>query len=410
MKDSLKIFYNFFIIGLSYSSNLLLPLLLIPHFINKLGIELYGIVTLSQALMVYLTVIIEYHFSTIVVKDVSVNRNDRTILNEIFCRSLVVRFLLLLISLIIVVLVTTVYPPFKSHYEIVLLSSMIIIGQTLLPNWFLLGLEEVGAIAVLNIVFKGIYIILALTLVNTYGDARLPNFFLGVTNFIAGTAGIIYIFNKYKFTFRLPDKADVWLDIKAGRLMTISNISVAIYTSGGPLILALYYNSKIVGEYVAAERIVALFRGIANVYFQATYARAAALMAEGKEVLNKFYKSTFPFVITAVVVGCTVFFFESDLIMHYIFRIQSPAISEYLRYMIVVIIIIIFNIPYYQRLLIAAPHKANLIIMSGCVISISLNFLLVPFLGPIGCIIAVITTELYITLGLYYLNIKNNLL
>jgi PST family polysaccharide transporter len=309
MKDNKKVLYNFFIIGLSSITNLLLPILLIPHFINKLGIELYGTIALAQSLMSYMNVIVEYHFSTITVKEIAIHRSNQNVLNMIVCRTIYVRFILLLTCLLLVLIITIAYPPFALHYNIIFLSCMIVVGQVILPNWFLIALEEVLALAILNIVFKAIYIFLALNLINSSSDAILPNFFLGLTNTIAGIIGLIYIFQKYKLEVRFPQITELIHELKTGYLMTISNIATSIYNSGSPLILALFYSPRIVGEYTAAERILGLFRNVLAVYFQATYPRAAKIMLEGKTALKKFYRETFSFLLAGVVTFTLLFFF-----------------------------------------------------------------------------------------------------
>jgi PST family polysaccharide transporter len=406
MKDNQRVLYNFIVISASSAVNLLLPILLIPHFIAKLGIELFGTITIAQTLMSYMTVIIDFHFSIITVREISVNRAKKNYLNQIFNVALFTRLILLFFCVTLVTISAFLYPPFKTHEEIILYSSFIIIGQALIPNWFLLGVENVLAMAALNIAFKIAFLFLCVVYVNDPTDAVLPNLFLGITNCGAGIVGIIYIQSRYQLQIQFPNCRTLFKEIKRGLLMTTSNVSTSIYNSSSPVILALFTTPKVVGEYAAAERVISLFRSVSSIYFQATYPRVAKLMLKGNIFVKQFYKETYTVFLLAVICGTAVFSLATHLIMSTLFHLTSDSIAEFSKFLMIAFLINCFNIPYYQRLLLTKPNLANYVIIPGCLLSIILNFCLVPLYGAYGCITAIVITEIYVLGNLYYQNRK----
>jgi polysaccharide transporter, PST family len=411
MDGEKKLFKNFIILGLSYTSNLLIPLLLMPHFIKVLGIGQYGIIALAQAFMGYLNILVEYHFSIITVKEISMNRNDTFWLNKTFNTVIFTRILLALFSFIILLIAIRFYPPFQRNTYVVFTSYFIVLGQSVLPNWFFQGIENMTAIAVLNFIFKIIFVILAYLFVNSTKDTYLPNFLLGLTNFVAGILGICYIFKKYDFSFFIPHWTEILYQLKMGKLMYMSNMSVSIYVTINPIILGLYCSPIIIGQYSIAERILGVIRSIISMFFQISYPRVAVIMKENINAIAIFYKKTFRSFLWLLIFFCVLFFIWAKFVLDYFFYISSPEVVENVRLLLGIAIIVFLNIPYYQRLLIAnLAHVANYVYMVGGTISVILNFILVPIFGVYGSISTLYITEILVTTTLYYQASKYKLL
>jgi polysaccharide transporter, PST family len=410
MLEEKNLVKNFLLIGFSYASNILIPILLMPHFIKTLGIELFGIVALSQAFMLYLNILVEYHFNIITTKEISINRNDYVWLNKNFNTVFITRIILALVSFLILFVSVKFYPPFINNSNIVFLSFLLVLGQAVTPNWFFQGTENMKAIAILNFIFKLFFIFFAFYFIRNSKDAHLANFILGLTNFICGMVGVIYIYKKYSFKFIIPQIQDIFNELKIGRLIFISNMSVGIYVAVNPIILGIYSNATIIGQYSVAERILGALRSLLAIYSQITYPRIALIASENLKLISHFYKKIFGTFFLSLVLFCVLLYIWAKEVMFKIFNISNIEIIHNVRLLLGIAIVVCLNIPFYQRLLISnLYHIANYILIAGGIISIILNFLLVPYYGVIGSIGALYITEFFVTFTLFYYTLKHKL-
>ena len=65
--------------------NLVAPFIVIPYLISVCGIENFGKSSVALAIMFFLIVFIDYGTDIIVVKNISINRESKAQLKEIFC-------------------------------------------------------------------------------------------------------------------------------------------------------------------------------------------------------------------------------------------------------------------------------------------------------------------------------------
>lgn len=89
--------------NLSYLSaiqimTLLFPLVTIPYLIQILGSEYYGKVIYAQTIASYFSLLVNYGFHASGVKEISLHRNDKEKVNEIFSSIMIVKISLFTLS------------------------------------------------------------------------------------------------------------------------------------------------------------------------------------------------------------------------------------------------------------------------------------------------------------------------
>lgn len=111
---------NFIIYGLGQGVNILSPLLITPYLIFVCGLEKLGVIAMGQSLAYILIVIVDYSSYVIGVKEISINRNDKTKLEELFktiyFAKLFLVFLVLLIVLLLVWFIPFLAITFQRYY------------------------------------------------------------------------------------------------------------------------------------------------------------------------------------------------------------------------------------------------------------------------------------------------------
>ena len=78
MQDSIRqvLIKNFTSLGLVQVTNYLLPLLVVPFLIRKIGIELFGLVSFAQAMVAYYNVVVDYGFNLTITQKIALQKNN----------------------------------------------------------------------------------------------------------------------------------------------------------------------------------------------------------------------------------------------------------------------------------------------------------------------------------------------
>ncbi|HBZ3253572.1 TPA: oligosaccharide flippase family protein, partial [Klebsiella pneumoniae] len=79
-----NIFSNFIFLFLLQIANYLLPLLTVPYLVRTIGIANVGLLAFAGAVCTYFQIITDFGFNLSATRQVSINRSNKSILNEIY--------------------------------------------------------------------------------------------------------------------------------------------------------------------------------------------------------------------------------------------------------------------------------------------------------------------------------------
>lgn len=402
--------FLFFLQGLNY----ILPLLTIPFLIHNLGIEKFGLLSFSTALITYFVILSDYGFNLSATKEIALNQSNNEKISEIFSTVLFLKFILTVIGFIILNLIIISSDFFTRYWFIHELNFLYVIGQMLFPIWLFQGLECMKQIAIINAIFKILLTVSIFLFIKEKSNFWLVPFLTGFYSILAGLFSLIFIYHKFKISFHVKNIKNPMHYLKDSWYFFISNLGVNLYLNSGTLILGLLTNNIIVGNYAIAEKIMLALRGVVGIIFQVTYPRACKTH---KLSLISFFKKIFiPIGIILFFLCLFIFIFSDKLIL----LISSSNIiasdaSFMLKILSFIPFIVALNIPAYQMLLILNLKKSYTIILTfGSLINITLNFLIGAILQGYGIALALIVTEVFITTSLYLslifnLKIRNKL-
>jgi len=398
----------YFAYSISQGVNLLAPLLIVPHLIKVLGLELIGVILLCQTIIIYLTVIVDYHFNLITVKELSLNRDKPSVINSIFIDALYTRIVLFTACVIIFLITIYSYPLLKAHLMIAILSFPILLGQVLINNWFFQGMEDLIRLSLLNILSKACYIISVYFFVNSSSDAIWPNFLLGIVNIAAGIFAIIYLSKKFTIQYSFPAFTKIVVQLKEGFTILLSNTAIIIYANSAIFILGFFVLPSILGEYGVTDKIISIGRAFLSIYFTVSFPRLSRLFAINKKAFLNFYKRYFLVFTVFIFIFCMSVFFMSEFIINYFTQGNSTSsLVKLLRTSSIIPIITCLNIPAYQTLILSNQKKIyTSVLISASVFSLVMLFFLVPKYQAFGAVYAIIITEIYVTITLWLFAIK----
>ena len=396
-----KIVSNFLFLSIIQLSNYIAPVIIIPYLVSTLGVENYGLIAFSNAVISYFLVFVDYGYNLTATRDIALNRSEPNKIVDIFNTVLSTKMVLGGIGFLMVYLLIILVEPVSNHKNLFLLSYSIVLGHLIFPFWFFQGMEDMKYITYISLLTKLIYIVLVLIFVKVPSDYIYVNLFYGISGIISGLLSIVIIVRKYKITFKVVSMQNMLHDLRGGFLIFMSNIATNIYTNSNIIILESFTNNLVVGYFSIAEKVILALRQLLTVYAQVIYPRVCLLFEEGlRSVVSFFSRAYVPFLMGIIIISSLIFSF-SDIIVRIIAGKNVVEIENIINILIIVPVIVCLNIPFSQILLSFNKRRAYSIIMIvGAAINIVFNLFLVPLYGALGSSYSIIITELFISLTL----------
>jgi len=407
-----KIFSNFFALSVVQGANFLIPLIIMPYVISRIGINWFGIISVAQVTMIYLSTIADYGFSLTATREVALYRNEPNtekisrIFFTVLSTKLIITALLFLMLLVLVVII----PFFKTNFLLYMAGFAYVIGQSLLVSWFFQGIEKMKFVTYSVLLARIVFVVSVFLFIKGPRDSFLFLFFFGLGSILAGFYSIYKAIKICKLSFFFPRWSDILFQLKDGWQIMISNLSANVYLFANVFILRIFAGDLIVGYYSIAEKIFFAVRQILGIFSQVVYPHICQLVQTGKDQTAIFFKKVYlPFLLLVSISSCTVFILSPWITQIFVGK-EANLPGVLLRMLSLVPIIVCLNIPAYQ-LLLAFDHKKSYlwILTLGTIVNLGANVLLAKLWEAPGTVVAIIITEIFITIGLNRELYKNNL-
>ena len=402
-KSFKKLLFNFFFLSVGQGLTFILPLLLTPFLINLIGVSKYAVVMVCQSVMTYFSIFTDYGFNLSATQQCSVNRNDKNKLSIIVSEVFSTKLFLLLTGFFILSLVAFIIPYFEEYRTILLLSYGLVIAKVIFPTWFFQGVEEMKKMSFFIVFAKLILLFLFFLFYKMDGVFIYINIIFAAGDIIVGIISLFYI--RYFFLKKhiyLISYHNILKILKNDYLLFLTNFTNNIYINSNIIILSIFVSTELVGFFAVAEKIMVAGKNIAAVVLQATYPRACKIAIESSSKFKIFLKSEFYFFIFLFFLVGVFTYSLSTSIVFFLIGHKNDVVSNYVKYLSFVPLIVSLNMPAYKVLIIYnLKYAYSTTVIIGAIINIILNFILIPIYKVEGTIITIIITEVFITLSFH---------
>ncbi len=344
------------IYGFGQAFNLVTPILVMPFIISICGIENYGKIGVAMSLAFFLIVFIDYGSEIISVREISIQRDDKVTVSEIFSTTQLAKIMMLLIIVGLCSIIFFTIPYFKNEFLLYIFTLSILVGQVVNPVWFLQGVENYKLITIVNIISKSIFLVFVFLFIREESDYIFVNLYLGLGAIIANVGMLIYLHAHYKFKLLTKN----FVSAKKYIVQNFALFSSQLFTSLQmylPVMLIGWLGSNVLaGQYKVVEQIVGIFRTYILLSFNFLYPKICYALTDGYKRTIKYWSVANG--INALFVFCCLIVIAifRDEIIHYFTKADSQKITALLLLGLLIPAIQALQIPL-KQLLLAMNHN-----------------------------------------------------
>ena len=353
MKNIFPHIKNLSIYGFGQLFNLVTPLLVVPYIIAVCGEENFGKTAIAMAVSFFLIVFVDYGSDLIGTKEIAIHKGNQTKLNQIFCTTFGVKFIMLLLVFLISVPVFFLVPFFKREYVLFLFSLTVIVGQFLNPTWFLQGIENVKWITVINLLSKSIYLIAVFGFIHKEEDYIYVNLFWGLGMIISHIVLLILILKKHSFNIMSITFSNVLSQLKEDFSLFWSQIFTSLQMYAPVALLGFFGGNLLAGQYKIIDQVIVIFKTYIFLFFNFVFPKVCFDVENNTNTNNKlqnwrlFNGVNFVFIIISMVL---VYIFANPIINYFNPKETKPLVDA-LRFAVFIPILLAVSIPLKQLVL-----------------------------------------------------------
>lgn len=270
-KESKVLFENLLSLSALQLINYILPFITIPYLARVIGVEKFGIIAFSSAVIIFFITFTDYGFNYTAVRDLAKNRDDKSEVSKILCTVMTIRFLLVLISFLIFLALIFTIPQLEEYQLILSLSFLSVPGYAIFPEWFFQGMERMKHISIINVVSKVICTLLIFVVVKNENDYFYVPVLTALGYFVSGLFSIFHILFNFKINVALPKISDIIVTIKGSTNMFLSLLLPNLYTNFSTILLETYGGKTAVGIFDSGNKFIVISQQFTNVLSRAFF-------------------------------------------------------------------------------------------------------------------------------------------
>jgi PST family polysaccharide transporter len=312
-EDKKRLLSNFFSLSILQAFTYILPLLTLPYLVRVLGVDKFGLVMFAQAFIMFFNILVDYGFNLSATREVSIHRDDKNKLTEIFSSVMSIKAMLIFVSFFILTIVVFSFEKFSNDWELYYLSFLVVIGNAIFPIWYFQGIEKMKYITIVNITSKLIFTILIFVVIQEPSDYIYIPVLNGFGFIIGGITSLWIVYKNFNQSFIFQKYIVLKMYFIDSSQFFLSRVSATSYFTANVFILGLFTNTTMVGYYSIAEK---LYGGIQSLYAPITQALYPYIT---KERNIKLFKKLFYLIISINIFGVIFLYIFGEYIFGLLF-------------------------------------------------------------------------------------------
>ncbi|HCY74571.1 MAG TPA: flippase [Ignavibacteriales bacterium] len=391
------LFKNFTSLSLLQASNYIFPIITLPYLVRVLGPEKYGLINFAAAFTTYFSIITDYGFNLSATQEISVNRDDKQKVSEIFSSVITSKLLLYFISTIIFFSCLISFNIFKTDNTLFIISYAGLIGTVVFPLWYFQGTEKMNFIFIINFVIKLITVILIFLLIKNSADYLLLVIIYSTSQVVYGLIGLITVIKKFKVRLFLTNLTSIFNQLRKSKNIFMSSLSISVISSSNVFILGLFVDKSTVGYFAAADKIRLAFQSILGPLFTSTFPHVSKLAKKSFEQFYNFNKKSFFFAFTFGLLIFLIIFWNAEILVKIV--LGNGYENSIIILKTLSVIPFLYSISNFLGVQILLPlnysKKYATIMFFALIVHTSFALILANYFQAVGSAIAIIVAEIF---------------
>lgn len=394
---------NFTSLSLLQLANYIFPVITLPYLVRVLGPEKYGLINFAAAFSAYFVIITDYGFNLSATQEISVNRNDKEKVSEIFSSVLTIKIILFFLSSGIFFLIVNMFELFSNDAGLYSIMFIGVVGIVLFPLWVYQGVEQMKYILIINVAIRSVTIVSIFLLVKVENDYLLLAVIYTITQVMTGITGLFFAIRKFDLRYLFPSKVQLLEQLKKGWNLFLSSIWINLYTTSNVFILGLFAPSSVVGYYSAADKVRIAFQGILSSMSQSVFPYVNKLLAESYQKFISFNRKLLKIsFMIGIIISSSLFLFAEPIVKIVLGNEYSPSVIVLRIIAWLPLIIFLSNVFGIQTMLpLNYQKKFSQILFLAALINLMISFSIVPSYFEIGTAVSMLVTEIFVTLSFF---------
>lgn len=405
-----QVLSNFFYLSALQGANYLLPLLTLPYLVKTLGMEYFGLLAFAAGIIGYFQMLTNYGFNLTATKEISIHRDDKAKVTEIFSSVMTVKIVLMMVSFVLLSLLVFSVEKFRSDALVYLLTFGIVVGEVLFPVWFFQGMERMKYITYLNVLSKLIFTVAIFIFIQQRNDYYIVPVLTSFGFIIAGILSLVIIKKEFGIGFEWQEINTLKSYLREGKTVFLQQFYVSFYGRINIILLGMFTNNTVVGYYSVIEKILAVPTSLFLVAVQAYYPYSAKAHKESAvKFFSQLKKISLALISAALMFIIIILMFESQIIEFITGHQDNSLIISALNIMVLGMLFSTFGPLYTQTMIII--DKAKILNKISFIIMI-LNLIFSPFLikyfGLLGMAYLILVRQFMVTLTCFLIINKHS--
>lgn len=377
-------------------SNFLVPIVLIPLLLSRIGLENYGVVSLAQSIMILLTTFGEFGYNLTGTRLVSQNRENRLFIKGLSGQILISRSFAQIVGLTLLTGAVFIIPSWRIHAFMILSSYLMVIGQAHLPVWYFQGMQRVKDLMLLNLASRVLYILLVVALIQKPEDYIWVNLLNGGAMILVSLCAWLQIWRQVGIRFKFN-----WHElVKSGATnssILLSNFIGDLYRSIAMILAGFLLSPSSLGLYSVFDKVIQLVQnGFASISWS-LFPRVSAMVASNRPGIKVLFRKYYlTFCLPVIICSITILLFGGDLMALASKDIFVSAVRPFQPGLALVPLLFFIGVPPSISLM-AFDLKASLLLfnLSSLIIHSVFSILFIPEFGIQGILISFTCSQIF---------------
>ncbi|MUK46113.1 oligosaccharide flippase family protein [Aliivibrio fischeri] len=293
----------------------LIPFLIIPLLISRVGMNGFGIITYITAIVAIFKVAVCYGFDKTAVIDISSNRNDNEFVSNVFSEVIASRLFLIIAGFPIYLTIIYLVPISREHLFISISMYLLVVGEGMIPQWYYQAIGELKYLSLSRVLQKTIYSLCIYFMVTSSNELYLIPLIDGISLLLLSVIFILTPIVKSNINLKLVSFKKITKQLKNSFDVFYSNSLSILQLSINTITLGFLCGNEIVGVYSIAEKIYTAIRGLYIPIAQSILPRAAdAYQKDNKRYDSIIFNSIKFYIATSFIAFVFLNLFGSEII------------------------------------------------------------------------------------------------